>query len=157
MNDQEKELAIQQILDLSHGATDPSEDQIRNLLSGDLEGPFHFVNLLAFKQFADYPSGHELSSHQLSGAEAYDKYGAVALEHVTKRGGRLVTLNNVEKQVIGASREWHRIATMEYQNIKAFIDMLLDPEYQAALVHRESGLEATEVFVTRPLIKEPIG
>ena len=49
MNQQEKEVAIQQILDLSDGDTDPSEEQLRNLLSGDLEGPFHFVNLLAFK------------------------------------------------------------------------------------------------------------
>jgi uncharacterized protein (DUF1330 family) len=157
MKDQENDLAIQQILELSHGATDPSEEQIRNLLSGDLEGPFHFINLLAFKEVASYPAEHELASHQLSGSDAYDRYGVVALEQVIKRGGRLMTLNGVEKQVIGSSRGWHRIATMEYQNIKAFIDMLIDPEYQAALVHRESGLEATEVFVTRPLIAEPIG
>ncbi len=157
MNDQEKQLAIQQILDLSHGDTDPSEEQIRNLLSGDLEGPFHFINLLAFKDIANYPSEHELASQQLSGAEAYDRYGAVALEHVTKRGGRLITLNDVEKQVVGSAREWHRVATMEYQAINAFIEMLLDPEYQAALVHREAGLAATEVFVTRPLISAPVG
>ncbi len=139
------------------GATDPSAEQLRDLLSGDLNGPFHFVNLLAFKEVASYPSEHELASHGLSGDEAYDKYGVVALAHVTKRGGRLVTLNNIENQLIGSSRVWHRIATMEYQNINAFVDMLLDPDYQAALVHRESGLEATEVFVTRPLIAEPIG
>ena len=157
MNNKEKDLAIQQILDLSHGATDPSEEQLQNLLSGDLEGPFHFVNLLRFKEIANYPSEHELASQQLSGAEAYDKYGVVAIEQVTKRGGRLVTLNHVEKQVVGASRDWHRVATMEYRNIKAFIDMLMDPEYQAALVHREAGLEATEVLVTRPLITEPNG
>ena len=63
---------------------------------------------------------------------------------------------NIEKKVVGDSRGWHRIATMEYRNIDAFTDMLMDPEYQAALVHRESGLEATEVLVTRPLITEPI-
>ncbi|MEP1471827.1 MAG: DUF1330 domain-containing protein [Halieaceae bacterium] len=157
MNKEEIESATRELMELAHGGIEPSREQVENLLSGDLEGPFHFVNLLAFKQAAAYPSDHELASEQLSGSDAYDKYGEVAMAHVIKRGGRLITLNNVEKQVIGSSRAWHRVATMEYQNIKAFVDMLLDPEYQAALVHRDSGLEATEVFVTRPLITQPIG
>lgn len=141
----------------THASTDPSIEQLRGLLSGNLEGPFHFVNLLAFKEIAKYPSDHELATQKLSGVEAYDKYGEVALQQVLKRGGRLVTLSDVEQQLIGSSRAWHRVATMEYKNIKAFIEMLLDPEYQAALVHRISGLEATELFVSRPLIAEPIG
>ncbi len=135
---------------------DPTEEQLRGLLSGPLEGPFHFVNLLKFKVQASYPEGHELAGASLSGAEAYDQYGAVALAQVTKRGGRLMTLNDVERTVIGGA-VWERIATMEYQSINAFIDMLLDPEYQAALVHRNAGLEATEVYASRPLIAEPLG
>ena len=109
MNNEEKESVILQLVALSKGETDPSEEQIRNLLSGELEGPFHFVNLLAFKEVADYPPDHELGDHHLSGVEAYEKYGAVALAQVTKRGGRLVTLNNVEKQIVGSSRHWHRV------------------------------------------------
>lgn len=157
MKDKEIESIITKVIELSHGEIDPSESQIRNLLNGNLEVPLHFFNLLAFKEFADYPADHALASHQLGGADAYDKYGAVALEHVRKRGGRLITLNNIEKKVVGTSRGWHRIATMEYRNIEAFTDMIMDSEYQAAIVHREAGLEATEVFVTRPLLTEPIG
>ena len=157
MINEDFESAYQQLEDLLVGSNEPSKDQLRDLFRGNLEGPFHFVNLLRFKESADYPSDHELSNQDLDGAQAYDMYGAVALEQVTKRGGRLVTLNNVEKQLIGASTGWHRVATMEYQNIKAFVDMLLDPDYQAALVHREAGLEATEVLVTRPLLTAPIG
>jgi uncharacterized protein (DUF1330 family) len=156
MDNEEIESIKTTLTDLSHGGIEPSEEQLRCLLSGNLEGPFHFVNLLAFKVAACYPADHELAHHQLSGVEAYDKYGAVALEQVTKRGGRLITLNNVEQQIIGSSRVWHRVATMEYKNINAFIDMCVDPEYQAMLVHREAGLEATEVFVTRPLLTAAI-
>ena len=157
MTNEDVESAIQALVDLLAGSNEPSEDQLRALFRGNLEGPWHFVNLLRFKKSADYPSDHELSSQDLEGAQAYDLYGAVALEQVTKRGGRLMTLNNVEKQLVGDTLAWHRVATMEYQNIKAFIDMLLDPDYQAALVHREAGLEATEVLVTRPLLTAPIG
>ena len=135
----------------------PNAEQFRRLLSANLEGPLHFVNLLAFKEMAEYPTDHPLANEQLSGAQAYNNYGAVALEQVLKRGGRLVTLNSVEQQLIGANRQWHQIATMEYKQVNAFIEMLLDPEYQAALVHRDAGLEATEVFVSRPLIAQPVG
>lgn len=40
--------------------TEPTEEQIKELLSGEQEGPFHFVNLLKFKEFASYPSDHAL-------------------------------------------------------------------------------------------------
>lgn len=115
------------------------------------------MNLLAFKKEAEYPAEHALASAQLSGAEAYDTYGAVAFEQVTKRGGRLITLNNVELEVIGSSGSWDRVATTEYQNIYAFLEMLSDPDYKQSLVHRTAGLEKTIVLVTRPQINEPIG
>jgi uncharacterized protein (DUF1330 family) len=136
---------------------DPTEQQLEQLTSGDKKGPFHFVNLLRFKDVADYPSDHELAGKKISGEEAYDVYGAVAFKHVTQRGGRLITLNAVQQQLIGDSTQWHRIATMEYQNTDAFIEMIADPAYKAAVVHRIAGLEATEIFVTRPLIDKPIG
>ena len=157
MSNEDFESAFKQLEGLLAGSNEPSEDQLRNLFRGNLEGPFHFVNLLRFKENAEYQSDHELAGQGLSGGEAYDLYGAVALEQVTKRGGRLITVNHVEKRLIGPSDRWHRLATMEYQNIQAFIDMLLDPEYQSALVHRDAGLEATEVLVTRPLLEAPIG
>lgn len=134
---------------------EPSAKQLQSLLEIDQEGPFHFVNLLAFKKEAEYPAEHSLAGAPLSGAEAYDKYGAVAFQQVTKRGGRLITLNTVELEVIGTSGPWDRIATMEYRNIGAFLDMISDPEYKQALVHRTAGLEATVVLVTRPQIHAP--
>jgi hypothetical protein len=70
-------------------AIDPTEQQLAQLTSGNKEGPFHFVNLLRFKDVADYPSDHEMAGKKISGEEAYDIYGAVAFKHVTQRGGRL--------------------------------------------------------------------
>jgi uncharacterized protein (DUF1330 family) len=65
-----------------------------------------------------------LASAQLSEADAYDKYGAAALEQVSKRGGRLITLHNVELEVIRSRGAWNRVATMEYRNIEAFLQMV---------------------------------
>jgi len=157
MDNSEIDSTIELLRTHCKGPTDPTPEQLRTLLSGNTEGPFHFVNLLAFRATARYPDDHELAGAGISGVEAYDKYGTVALEHVIRRGGRLVTLNNVEQQLIGSSAGWHRVATMEYKNVQAFIDMITDPVYQEALVHRDAGLLTTEVLVSRPLIAGPIG
>jgi len=141
----------------NRAAIEPTDEQLQALLDLKAEGPFHFINLLRFRTLAHYPPDHPQAGKQVSGADAYNAYGAVALEHVTRRGGRLVTFNAVEQHLIGAPQGWHQVATMEYQSVDAFMDMVSDPDYQAALVHRDAGLETTQVIVTRPLIDAPIG
>ena len=157
MKNEDIESLISELLESANGAIEPSKEQFRHLLTCNLDGPLHFINFLAFKEAAEYPAEYELADDQISGIDAYDKYGAVAFAQILKRGGRILTINNVEQQLIGSSREWHRVVTVEYKNANAFIEMLMDPEYQDALVHRDAGLEATELFVSRPLIAEPIG
>ena len=78
----------------AHGAggINPDEAQLRTLLQSDPEGPLQFVNLLAYRDRAAYPEGHELADAGLSGAEAYGRYGAIALGHVLRRGGALIAL-----------------------------------------------------------------
>ena len=41
---------------------------------------------------------------------------------------------------------------MEYPNTDAFLDMIVDPDYVAGLVHRDAGLSETMVLVTRSLL-----
>ena len=136
---------------------DPSPEQLQTLIDLEGSGPLHFVNLLKFKDRADYPDGHELAGQSLSGHAAYAKYGRVALEHIMRRGGRIVSATTVNFQLIGPNQDWDEVATMEYQSADAFLDMITDSDYQSALVHRDAGLLRTEIFVTRPLIKNPVG
>jgi uncharacterized protein (DUF1330 family) len=132
------------------GGLNPDGDQIRELVAADLSGPLHFVNLLAFRDEAQYPDGHELAASGLSGADAYARYGVIALDHVARRGGRLTFYNDVEQVLVGPGRTWHQVAIMEYPSTRSFIDMITDPRYLAGLVHRDAGLAETVVLVTRP-------
>ena len=134
------------------GGVNPDEAALRALVGANRDGPLHFVNLLAFHDVARYPDGHELASAALSGAAAYARYGAVALEHVERRGGRLVLVNAVAQRLVGEGGLWHQVAIMEYPHTGAFLDMVRDPQYAAALVHRDAGLHRTEVLVTTPLL-----
>lgn len=134
------------------GGINPDYDQLRALLAAEGRGPLQFVNLLAYYEHAEYPEGHELSGRGLSGADAYGRYGAVALDHVTRRGGRLTLYNDVDQVLIGQPSRWAQVAVMEYPGTGAFLDMIGDPDYVAALVHRDAGLAETLVLVTRPLL-----
>ena len=111
-----------------------------------------FVNLLAYRDHATYPEGHDLAVAALTGAEAYGRYGAVALEHVVRRGGSLTLYNDVLGVLIGRTGPWDQIAVMEYPGTDAFVDMIRDPAYQSALVHRDAGLDRTVLLVSRPLL-----
>ena len=77
------------------------------------------------------------------------------VEHVTKRGGRLALYNDVHQVLIGDRVHWDQVAIMEYADTEAFLDMILDPDYVAGLVHREAGLANTVVMVTRSLLPPP--
>ena len=52
----------------------PRPDQIEALLKSDIQGPICMLNLLVFKQKAEYEDGRET---ELSGQEAYGLYGAL--------------------------------------------------------------------------------
>jgi len=135
------------------GGINPDADQLRGLAERNPEGPLEFVNLLSFHPEARYPEGHAFADREMTGAEAYNgHYGPVAFRHVTQRGGRLTVLATVAQTIIGGASHWHQVATMEYPNVAAFLDMAADPDFQAATVHRDAGLADTLVLVTRSLL-----
>jgi uncharacterized protein (DUF1330 family) len=134
------------------GGINPDEQQLRALLGSDAGGPLQFVNLLSYWAEARYPEGHELAGAGLSGADAYGRYGAVALEQVVRRGGQLTLYNDVVQVLIGQTGPWDQIAVMQYPEVATFVDMIRDPDYQAGLVHRDAALAATAILVSRPLL-----
>ena len=77
------------------GGINPDEHAAAGAAAVATPGPLQFVNLLAYRAEAAYPEGHELAGAGLTGAEAYGRYGAVALGHVMRRGGTLTLYNDV--------------------------------------------------------------
>lgn len=151
-NDDEIQAVIDELSTHGFGGTQPTEAQLRNLLEADRDGPLQFLNLLRYHPEARYPEHHELANAGLTGREAYDRYGVVALQHVLQRGGTLTLYNDVEQVIIGDGDQWEQVAVMQYPNTEAFLDMIRDPDYAAALPHRDAGLAETAVLVTRSLL-----
>ena len=151
-SDEDVAVLLRELGSHGSGGINPDEGQLRSLLESGEDGPLQFVNLLSYHSDAKYPEGHELAGAGLSGADAYGRYGAVALDHVVRRGGTLILYNDVRQVLIGQTGPWDQIAIMQYPGIDAFVDMIRDPDYQAGLVHRDAGLAETAILVSRPLL-----
>ena len=151
-SDEDVAVLLRELESHGFGGINPDEGQLRALLGSGEFGPLQFVNLLSYHSEARYPEGHELARAGLSGADAYGRYGAVALDHVVRRGGTLILYNDVRQVLIGQTEPWDQIAIMQYPGVDAFVDMIRDPDYQAGLVHRDAGLAETAILVSRPLL-----
>ena len=116
----------------------PNEEQMAGFLEGDTDTPIKMVNLLKFKDKADYKDGRQTS---LSGKEAYQIYADEVQGHLEKVGGKSIFLGEVERLMLGEVEElWDWVVIAEYPSRKAMLEMVMDSEYQKSEEHRSAGL-----------------
>lgn len=127
----------------------PDENQIKAMMSDPgPDGPIVMVNLLKFREKAAYKDG---SDADLSGREAYARYGAGVAPLIEKHGGRLIFAGPVTFLTLGFAEEvWDQIALVEYPNRKALFDMFTSESYQAISHHRDAGLDGQLNIETTP-------
>ena len=116
----------------------PSEEQIKGFIEPGHDDPIYMLNLLKFKEKAEYEDGRETG---LSGQEAYAIYGVAVSKLIRKAGGEAVFSARVERLMLGEVEElWDWVAIAMYPSRKAMFEMVSSPEYQEAAVHRTAGL-----------------
>jgi uncharacterized protein (DUF1330 family) len=116
----------------------PNESQIQGFADQGPDGRIYMVNLLKFKDRAQYPDGRE---SDLSGEEAYAIYGAGVSELITEFGGAVIFNANIERLTIGEVEDlWDRVAIAMYPSRKAMLDMMQSPRMQEIGIHRAAGL-----------------
>jgi uncharacterized protein (DUF1330 family) len=125
----------------------PSEQQIRALTEEGPDGPVVMVNLLKFRLRAEYERERPEASLGLSGADAYQRYGAVAQKCVAEAGGSIAWAGQQALVLIGgAEQEWDQVICVRYPSRQAFLRMVSQPHYLAATYHRTAGLERTALL-----------
>ena len=116
----------------------PSPEQAKTFFGAEDDGPMCMVNLLKFKDKAEYADGSE---PELSGRDAYLRYGAGVLACLAAVGGKARFSGMVSDLMIGEVDElWDMVAIAEYPSRAAMLQMVQSPEYQAITKHREAGL-----------------
>jgi uncharacterized protein (DUF1330 family) len=129
----------------------PSAEQIEALTAlarSPDDGPLVMLNLNRYRTRAAYdaepPGG---GSADVSGHEAYQRYGMTALKVLTRVGGEIVWSTHATMTVVGdESDACDEVIAVRYPSAQAFLDLALDPELAAALPHRDAGLERAAII-----------
>lgn len=124
------------------GAVDPTREAMAAFRDLPLDLPVAMLNLLRFRERADYAADVDAAIRRdATGAEAYAAYGRAAAAPFARAGGRQVWLGTPRLTVIGPADEaWDLAFVAEYPSGEAFLGMLRDPEYRAAVVHRQAAV-----------------
>lgn len=112
------------------------------------DGPIHMLNLVKLRAKAAYPDGREAS-----GAEAYAAYGRETAHILKGLGGRIVWRGRMEAMLIGPQEgeDWDLCFIAEYPSVEAFVAMIKDPDYRAAMVHRQAAVKTSRLIRMEPL------
>lgn len=128
------------------GYVDPTREDFARFRDMQRDGPLHMLNLLRFRQSADYEDGTAAS-----GAEAYAAYARESGPIFTRLGGRQVWLGTPELTLIGPPDEqWDLAFIAEYPSVDAFVAMLRDPDYRKAVRHRQAAVADSRLIRMAP-------
>tara|TARA_R110002073_G_scaffold26260_3_gene86309 strand:- start:1883 stop:2323 length:441 start_codon:yes stop_codon:yes gene_type:complete len=117
--------------------TDPK--QIEAMMQPGPPGPVFMVNLLKFKDKAEYADGRKTA---LSGREAYNIYGRAIMKILPDFGGKPVFMADTTFLALGQVEElWDEVAIVMYPDRGSLLRMSMSQAWQEISVHREAGLK----------------
>ena len=116
----------------------PNKEQIKGFMEPVSEGPICMVNLLKFKQKAEYEDGRDTD---LTGREAYALYEEGVKKLLQEIGGGVGFEGDVERLALGEVEElWDVVALAVWPSRGVMFEVMQSPDMQAISVHRSAGL-----------------
>lgn len=116
----------------------PNEAQLAGFAEPGPEGPIYMVNLLKFRDRAEYPDGR---ATDLSGRDAYQLYADGVSELIQEFGGSVVFAADVVRLMLGEVEElWDEVAIAMYPSRTAMLEMMSSERMQEIGQHRAAGL-----------------
>jgi len=130
---------------------EPTQEAGAALFSRSIDGPVVMLNLLRFREVADYSAFPELAPEEpISGEEAYRRYMAYTEPFLKASGGEVIFQGQGGPYFIGPSDErWDLVLLVKQRSLSDFLAFASNPEYQAGIGHRTAALENSRLL---PLI-----
>ncbi|MGB3472719.1 MAG: DUF1330 domain-containing protein [Erythrobacter sp.] len=120
---------------------DPSPANFQAFKDLPRDEPIHMLNLLLYRDHAEYPEGHDHAAKGWSGRRAYEEYGKTSGPIFKRVGGEIMWRGAFQTMVTGPEdRAWHDGFVAQYPNAGAFFEMIKDADYQKAVVNRTAAL-----------------
>jgi uncharacterized protein (DUF1330 family) len=125
-----------------------TKDAFTAFRANNRAGPIHMLNLVRLHDRAVYRDGTTAT-----GAEAYAAYGRESQPVFERLGGRIVWRGMLEQMLIGpVDEQWDICFIAEYPSVAAFVEMIKDPVYRTAMVHRQAAVSDSRLIRLAPAI-----
>lgn len=121
---------------------EPTQEQGAAFFGNPLPGPVVMLNLLRFREVADYSQHPDLAPKEpISGAKAYALYSAHTLPFLTEAGGKVLFAGRARAFLIGPTDEqWDHALLVEHVSAQAFLGFASNQAYLAGIGHRTAAL-----------------
>ncbi|WP_170752319.1 DUF1330 domain-containing protein [Ruegeria lacuscaerulensis] len=130
---------------------DPERAQFEAFKNLDRDHPIEMLNLVKFRFKAAYPDDHDLADAGLTGAQAYRNYGAETAPIIARIGAHILWSGAFQTTLIGPQDEvWDAVFIARYPTAHAFMEMVTDPDYQKAVVHRQAAVDTSRLIRCAP-------
>jgi uncharacterized protein (DUF1330 family) len=130
---------------------DPTRAQFDTFKGLDRDHPLQMLNLVRFRDLANYPGDHALARDGLTGAQAYGLYGTHSAAVLHRVGGSILWRGTFQSTLIGPQDEvWDAVFIAQYPTAHAFLGMVCDPAYRLAVVHRQAAVATARLIRCAP-------
>ncbi len=121
---------------------EPSQASGAALFRRNISGEIIMLNMLRFKETADYSANPELApAKPVSGREAFQKYIEHTMPFLEGSGGELLLLGNGGQFFIGPEDEqWDVVMLVKQSSLASFMAFASNTEYLAGLGHRTAAV-----------------
>lgn len=131
----------------------PTRESAASLFSDStFAGPVVMLNLLRFREVADYSASPELAPDEpISGRAAYARYSEHTLPLLQAAGGEVLFAGRAGHPVIGPQDErWDQVLLVRYPSREAFASFTGDETYLAGAGHRTAALVDSRLIPMAP-------
>jgi hypothetical protein len=127
---------------------EPTQESGRAFVMRRMPGSIVMLNLLRFRQTADYSATPELApSTAISGAAAFQRYIDHTLPFLRESGGDLLFLGSGGPFLIGPPEErWDMAMLVRQASVNSFLAFASHDGYLAGIGHRTAALEDSRLL-----------
>jgi uncharacterized protein (DUF1330 family) len=127
---------------------EPTEASGRAFVMRRMPGQIVMLNLLRFREIADYSKNPKLApATPISGAAAFQRYIEHALPYVRESGGEMLFLGAGGQFLIGPLDErWDMVMLVRQQSTESFLAFASHQAYLAGMGHRTAALEDSRLL-----------
>lgn len=127
---------------------EPTQESGRDFMMRGIEGEVVMLNLLRFRDVADYSATPDLEPDTpMSGAEAYQLYVEHTLPHLRESGGDVEFMGEGGSFLIGPSDErWDMVLLVRHRSVQTFMSFASNEAYLGGMGHRLAAISDSRLL-----------